>query len=486
MKALKDILYSVAIEAVSGDVQHEIDHITFDSREVRHQSLFVALSGTKVDGHEFINSAIQKGATAIVCEKLPDAAFDNCVIIQVPNSHKALGIMAGNFYGNPSKALTVIGVTGTNGKTSVTTMLHDLLTQMGYVCGLLSTVEVRVGRQLFDASHTTPDPLQIHRYFRAMVDAGVAYCFMEVSSHGIAQERIAGIDFNGGVFTNLTHDHLDYHKTFAAYRDVKKRFFDDLPKTAFSLTNVDDKNGAFMLQNCAAKKKSFALRSYADYPIQILEQQLNGMLLKINGTEVWTPLVGQFNALNLIAVFAVADLLELDTFDTLSTLSQLRPVPGRFQVFEGDENRYVVIDYAHTPDALTHTLEAINQIRTKNETLITVVGCGGNRDQEKRPVMGRIAAQMSDRVIFTSDNPRGEEPKQILKDIRSGVAPEAFKKTLLIEDRKEAIHAAYQFSKPNDIVLIAGKGHETYQEIKGKKIPFDDYKIAKQIFSNTQ
>lgn len=485
MIALQDLLYKVSLETVSGDLQLLIASLAFDSRKVTPQTLFVALKGESVDGHDYIPSAIERGAIAILCEKLPESQAPECTYLQVSNSHEALGIMASTFYGNPSQDIKVVGVTGTNGKTSVASMLYDLFESLGYPAGLLSTVKVCYGATTIQATHTTPDPLQIQEHFSKMRAGGIAYCFMEVSSHGIAQNRIAGINFAGGVFTNLTHDHLDYHKTFAAYRDTKKDFFDQLPKQAFALINADDKNGTVMLQNCVAKKYTYALQNYADYPVQILEQQFGGMLLKIQSTEVWTTLVGRFNASNLVVVFAVADLLGLDALDSLSAISQLQSVPGRFQVYTGVDNRYVIVDYAHTPDALASTLETINEIRTKNETLITIVGCGGNRDQEKRPQMGYIAAQKSNHVIFTSDNPREEDPRQILDEMRAGVAPEAYKKTLVIEDRKEAIQAAFQFSQPNDIVLIAGKGHEVYQEIKGEKIPFNDYEIAKKIFSNT-
>ncbi|MGB0255638.1 MAG: UDP-N-acetylmuramoyl-L-alanyl-D-glutamate--2,6-diaminopimelate ligase [Flavobacteriaceae bacterium] len=485
MIALQDLLYRVSLESVSGDLQLQIASLAFDSRKVTPQTLFVALKGESVDGHDYIPSAIERGAIAILCEKLPESQAPECTYLQVSNSHEALGVMASTFYGNPSQDIKVVGVTGTNGKTSVASMLYDLFESLGYPAGLLSTVKVCYGATTKQATHTTPDPLQIQEHFSKMRAGGIAYCFMEVSSHGIAQNRIAGITFAGGVYTNLTHDHLDYHKTFAAYRDTKKEFFDQLPKQAFALINADDKNGTVMLQNCVAKKYTYALQNYADYPVQILEQQFGGMLLKIQSTEVWTTLVGRFNASNLVAVFAVADLLGLDALDSLSAISQLQSVPGRFQVYTGADNRYVIVDYAHTPDALASTLETINEIRTKNETLITIVGCGGNRDQEKRPQMGYIAAQKSNHVIFTSDNPREEDPRQILDEMRAGVAPEAYKKTLVIEDRKEAIQAAFQFSQPNDIVLIAGKGHEVYQEIKGEKIPFNDYEIAKKIFSNT-
>ena len=485
MIGLQDLLYKVALESVCGELQLQIESLAFDSRKVGVNSLFVAIKGEQVDGHQYIEAAIEAGAIAIVCEKLPAVINQNCTYLEVTNSAKALGILASNYYQNPSQYLKVVGVTGTNGKTSVASMLYQLFMSLGYSAGLLSTVKVCYGTTVNSTTHTTPDPLQIQAHFAEMHKAGIAHCFMEVSSHGIAQDRIVGIEFSGGVFTNLTHDHLDYHKTFAAYRDTKKRFFDALPKAAFALVNSDDKNASVMVQNTAAKTYTYALKNYADFPVQILEQQFEGMLLKIKGAEVWSKLVGQFNASNLVAVYAVAELLGLEGIDVLSAISQLKAVVGRFQVYKSTDNRFVIVDYAHTPDALASTLDTINQIRTQNETLITIVGCGGNRDQEKRPKMGFVAAQKSDQVIFTSDNPRSEDPHQILKEIRAGVAPEAYKKTLVIEDRKEAIQAASQFAKSNDIVLIAGKGHESYQEIKDAKLPFNDLQIAKQIFSNT-
>ena len=484
MIELQDVLYKVALESVCGELQLQIESLAFDSRRVGPNSLFVAIKGEQFDGHEYIEAAIKAGAIAIVCEKLPSEIDPNCTYLEVANSAQALGILASNYYQNPSQHIKVVGVTGTNGKTSVVSMLYQLYLSLGYSVGLLSTVKVCYGSTVKEATHTTPDPLQIQAHFAEMHKAGITHCFMEVSSHGIAQERISGIEFTGGVFTNLTHDHLDYHKTFAAYRDTKKRFFDVLPKEAFALVNADDKNASVMVQNTAAKTYTYALKNYADFPVQILEQQFEGMLLKIKGTEVWSALVGQFNASNLIAVYGVAALLGLESLEVLSAISQLKPVVGRFQVYKTTDQRFVIVDYAHTPDALASTLDTINQIRTQNETLITIVGCGGDRDQEKRPKMGFVAAQKSDQVIFTSDNPRSEDPHQILKEIREGVAAEAYKKTLVIEDRKEAIQAASQFAKSNDIVLIAGKGHESYQEIKGEKRPFNDLQIAKQIFSN--
>ena len=484
MIELQDVLYKVALESVCGELQLQIESLAFDSRRVGPKSLFVAIKGEQFDGHEYIEAAIKAGAIAIVCEKLPSEIDPNCTYLEVANSAQALGILASNYYQNPSQHIKVVGVTGTNGKTSVVSMLYQLYLSLGYSVGLLSTVKVCYGSTVKEATHTTPDPLQIQAHFAEMHKAGITHCFMEVSSHGIAQERISGIEFTGGVFTNLTHDHLDYHKTFAGYRDTKKRFFDVLPKEAFALVNADDKNASVMVQNTAAKTYTYALKNYADFPVQILEQQFEGMLLKIKGTEVWSALVGQFNASNLIAVYGVAALLGLESLEVLSAISQLKPVVGRFQVYKTTDQRFVIVDYAHTPDALASTLDTINQIRTQNETLITIVGCGGDRDQEKRPKMGFVAAQKSDQVIFTSDNPRSEDPHQILKEIREGVAAEAYKKTLVIEDRKEAIQAASQFAKSNDIVLIAGKGHESYQEIKGEKRPFNDLQIAKQIFSN--
>lgn len=486
MKQLKDILFGVGLEAIQGKTDMPISFVAFDSRKVKEGSLFVAIKGDVVDGHDYIQKAITLGAVAVVCENKPINASVNVVWITTTNSRKALAILASNFYDTPSAKLKLIGVTGTNGKTTVTTLLHRLFEKAGYATGLLSTIAIKYNSEEIPATHTTPDPLQINAYLGTMVEAGVDYCFMEVSSHGIDQDRIKGLVFAGGVFTNLSHDHLDYHKTFADYRDVKKQFFDQLPKTAFALTNADDKNGAYMLQNSKAKKKSFGLQNFADYQAKVLETQFSGMLLKINQQEVWTSLVGRFNASNLIAAFAVAQELGITTLETLAMISELKNVKGRFQTFATPNKATIIVDYAHTPDALENVLLTIQQIRTKNETLTTVVGCGGNRDQGKRPLMGKVVARLSDKVIFTADNPRDEDPELIIDAMEAGVSPEDFKKTLRITSREQAIKAACMSLISGDVLLIAGKGHEDYQEINGIRSPFDDYlvaqKICKQLF----
>lgn len=481
MKQLKDLLFGVQIEATQGRTDVSIQAIAFDSRQVQQGDLFVAIIGDAVDGHAYIQKAIDKGAIAVVGEEKPQDFPEDIVWVATENSRAALAILASNYYDQPSKDLKLIGVTGTNGKTTTTSLLYRLFEQAGFATGLLSTIVVKYLSKEIPATHTTPDPLQINSYLRAMVDAGVEFCFMEVSSHGIAQDRIKGLMFAGGVFTNLSHDHLDYHKSFAAYRDVKKQFFDHLPKSAFALTNADDKNGKFMLQNCVAKQYSFGLSNYADYQAKVLETQFSGMLLQLNQQEVWTTLVGQFNASNLLVVFAVAHLMELEEMEILSLLSTLKNVKGRFQTFTTPNKATVIVDYAHTPDALENVLKTIIKIRTKNETLLTLVGCGGNRDQAKRPIMAKVAAAYSDKVIFTADNPRDEDPEKIIDEMEAGVAPEDYKKTLRITHRKAAIKAACMELKEGDVLLIAGKGHENYQEIKGVRTPFDDYLIVEEI-----
>jgi UDP-N-acetylmuramoyl-L-alanyl-D-glutamate--2,6-diaminopimelate ligase len=479
MITLKDILYTVPIEKVVGSTHVAVRDIHFDSRNVQLNDVFVAIRGTLSDGHDFIKMASEKGAIAIICDTIPEKVINGITYVQVEDTQSALAVMASNFYGNPSEEIKLIGVTGTNGKTTVTTLLYQLFTKAGYVCGLLSTVKILVGTTEHAATHTTPDSLTINRYLREMVEAGATFCFMEVSSHGIHQRRTEGLNFSGGIFTNLSHDHLDYHKSFKEYRDVKKRFFDELPKSAFALTNVDDKNGAYMVQNTRAKKLTYALKSYADYKAHILESQFTGLLLKIDNNELWVKLIGAFNAYNLLAIYATAQILSLETMEVLQLMSTLESVGGRFQFHISEEEKITaIVDYAHTPDALQNVLETINSIRTGNETLITIVGCGGNRDTEKRPKMAHIAAQLSNKVIFTSDNPRDENPQTIIEHMEAGVPAEHFKKTVSIADRKQAIKAACQMAQPNDILLIAGKGHETYQEIKGQRIDFDDFAIV--------
>ncbi len=483
MILLKDILYKVTLEKVVGSTNVPITNVHFDSREIGLNDVFVAVRGTLSDGHDFIKMACNNGAIAIICEELPKDFINGITYVQVEDSQKALAFMAANYYENPSDNLKLIGVTGTNGKTTITTLLYDLFTAAGYEVGLLSTVIVKVGAKEYPATHTTPDSLTINKYLRAMVDAGVEYCFMEVSSHGIHQKRSEGLDFTGGIFSNLSHDHLDYHKTFKEYRDVKKSFFDNLPQQAFALVNIDDKNGLVMLQNTSAKKYTYALKTYADYKAQILENGFNGLLLKIAGNELWVKLIGNFNAYNLLAIYATADLMGLESMEVLQLMSTLESVGGRFQYSISPSNITAIVDYAHTPDALENVLDTINSIRTGNEELITVVGCGGDRDAAKRPKMGEIAAQLSTKVIFTSDNPRTEDPEAIIKQIEEGVPAEHYKKTISITDREQAIKTACQMADTGDIILVAGKGHETYQEINGVRKDFDDYKIVNQMLT---
>ncbi|WP_242133539.1 UDP-N-acetylmuramoyl-L-alanyl-D-glutamate--2,6-diaminopimelate ligase [Aestuariivivens marinum] len=486
MMILKDILYKVSIDAVVGSTNVSVRAMVFDSRIVKKGDAFVALRGTAVDGHDYIEKAIVQGAVAIVCEVLPQELIKNVTYIEVKDSNKALAIMASNFYGAPSENLKLVGVTGTNGKTTVASLLYQLFNKAGFKVGLLSTVKIMVDDREFKATHTTPDSITLNRYLKEMNDAGVEFCFMEVSSHGIHQKRIEGLCFEGGIFTNLTHDHLDYHNTFAEYRDVKKQFFDGLSYKAFALVNVDDKNGLFMLQNTKARKFTYALKGYADYKAQILENQLGGLLLKLNDNELWTKLIGSFNAYNVLAIYATAELLGLEKVEILRLISELESVNGRFQYLISDEKITAIVDYAHTPDALKNVLETINSIRTKNEELITVIGCGGNRDKTKRPKMGNIASTLSTKVIFTSDNPRNEVPETIIEDIERGVEPQNFKKVVSITDRRQAIKTACQIANANDIILIAGKGHETYQEIKGQRFDFDDFKIVKEYLKELQ
>ena len=478
---LKDILYKVALEAVKGSTDVAVNKIEFDSRKIVSGDAFVAIKGTVSDGHDFIAKAISLGATVVVCETLPDTVSEGVTYIQVADTSSTLAYMAANFYGNPSADLKLVGVTGTNGKTTIASLLYQLFKNAGYRVGLLSTVKIMVDDTEYKATHTTPDSLTINYYLREMVEEGCDFCFMEVSSHGIHQKRTEGLHFTGGIFTNLSHDHLDYHATFAEYRDVKKSYFDNLPKTAFALTNIDDKNGAVMLQNTKAKKLTYALKSYADYRAQVLENQLSGLLMKINDQEVWVRLIGSFNAYNLLAIYGTAVQLGIEENEALRLLSELESVSGRFQYIVSDSKITAIVDYAHTPDALENVLKTIDDIRTKNEQLITVVGCGGDRDTTKRPVMAKIASEMSDKAIFTSDNPRSEQPEAIIEDMEKGVEGQNFKKTLSIVDRKQAIKTACQLAQSGDIILIAGKGHETYQEIKGVRYDFDDMKIVKEL-----
>jgi UDP-N-acetylmuramoyl-L-alanyl-D-glutamate--2,6-diaminopimelate ligase len=478
---LKDIIYKVAIEAIKGSTDIVIGKIDFDSRKIKNNDLFVAIRGTISDGHDYISKAIDLGASAIICDSFPNDIVEGVTYIQVKDTNAALAVVAANYFGNPSQKLQLVGVTGTNGKTTIASLLYQLYKKAGHKVGLLSTVKIMVDDVEYPATHTTPDSITINSYLALMVEAGVDYCFMEVSSHGVHQKRTESLHFVGGVFTNLSHDHLDYHPTFAEYRDVKKSFFDHLPKTAFALSNIDDKNGSVVLQNTVAKKCSYALKSYADYKAQILESQLSGLLLKVNGNEVWVKLIGTFNAYNLLAIYGTAIELGMESLEALRLLSELESVSGRFQYIVSAENITAIVDYAHTPDALENVLKTINDIRTKNEQLITVVGCGGNRDKTKRPVMGGIASDLSDKAVFTSDNPRNEDADVIISEMESGVAPLNYKRILSITDRKQAIKTACQLAQPNDIILIAGKGHETYQEINGVRHDFDDMKIVKEL-----
>ncbi|GAB5475856.1 MAG: UDP-N-acetylmuramoyl-L-alanyl-D-glutamate--2,6-diaminopimelate ligase [Maribacter sp.] len=483
MMLLKDILYGVGLTAVSGSTNVMINAVQFDSREVDMDDVFVAIRGLVSDGHDYIEKAINSGAKAIVCEVLPEQIVNEITYVEVRNGNSALAIMASNFYENPSKNLKLVGVTGTNGKTTVSSLLFQLFKKAGYKVGLISTIKIMVDDTEYQTSHTTPDALTINKHMKLMNEAGVEFCFMEVSSHGIHQKRTEGLVFEGAIFTNLSHDHLDYHKTFAEYRDTKKILFDNLTKKAFALTNIDDKNGLVMLQNTKARKYTYALKTYADYRAQILENQFDGQLLKINDNELWSKLIGHFNAYNMLAIYATADLLGLEQLETLRLLSELENVDGRFQYFISKEKVTAIVDYAHTPDALKNVLETINTLRTGNENVITVVGCGGDRDRSKRPVMGHIASEMSNKAIFTSDNPRSEEPAAIIEEMVDGVEPQNTKKILAIENREQAIKTACQLALANDIILVAGKGHETYQETNGKRVDFDDFKIIKDLLS---
>ena len=483
MKLLKDILYKVSVNAVYGDTNVKVAQVDFDSRKVIKDSLFVAQKGTSVDGHLYIDKAISLGATTIICEELPIRLEANITFIQVEDSSKTLAIIASNFYDNPSSKLKLIGVTGTNGKTTVASLLYQLLKKSGYKTGLLSTVQILVDTTVFNATHTTPDSVTINYYLHKMVLLGVDYCFMEVSSHGIHQKRTEGLEFAGGIFTNLSHDHLDYHVSFASYRDVKKSFFDSLPKKAFALTNLDDKNGNIMLQNTKARKRTYALKTLADYKAKIIEKSFSGTLISINDTEFWTKLIGNFNAYNLAAIIGVAYELGLEKLEILTIISQLESVSGRFEHLVSDNGVIAIVDYAHTPDALRNVLQTINDIRTNNEKLITVIGCGGDRDRTKRPKMAHIASQLSTQAIFTSDNPRTENPDTILEEMEEGVSAENLKKIITISDRRQAIKTACKFSETGDILLIAGKGHENYQEISGERFHFDDLVEVKKYFN---
>ncbi len=480
MKLLKDILYRAPILDSIGTTNVAVQNVTFDSRKVVKESLFVAIPGTVVDGHDYIAKAIELGARSIICEKLPAEISEKVTYIQVKDAHATLGIVASNFFDNPSTKLKLVGITGTNGKTTVATLSHRLFMVLGQKSGLLSTVNIMIGKEEHPATHTTPDPVSLNAYLKKMVDAGCKYCFMEASSHGIEQRRIAGLQFAGAVFTNISHDHLDYHKTFDDYILAKKALFDSLPANAFALVNQDDKHGRTMLLHSKAEKHGFALKTDAEFKVKIIEHQLNGMLLRLGNQDVWTKLIGNFNALNLAAVYGIAMLLGEEELQVVTAISNLQSVEGRFQYFRSNNGVTAIVDYAHTPDALKNVLETIGKIRTGAETVITVVGCGGNRDATKRPEMANIATQLSDQVILTSDNPRNEDPDTIIGEMEAGVEMHLRHKYLSITNRKEAIRAAARLAKKDDIVLIAGKGHEKYQEINGEKHPFDDLAIVRE------
>ncbi len=481
MKITNDISRQLGIKKVIGDAGTEFNFVEFDSRKVKRGSLFVAVKGTQTDGHKFIGNAIGSGASVVVCEFLPEKLSEDVTYIQVTNSSIALGILASYYYDNPSAKLKLVGITGTNGKTTVATLLADIFQKIGHPSGLLSTVRNKIEDKVVSASHTTPDPLQLNWLLNQMVQAGCSHCFIEVSSHAINQNRIAGLNFTGGVFTNITHDHLDYHGTFNNYINVKKKFFDELPENAFALTNTDDRNGLVMLQNTKALKKTYSLKGDTDFKCRIKENQFEGLQLEIDGQEIWTKLIGSFNAYNLLAVYAAAVLLGENKEEILTALSDVDAVEGRFEYIRSQNNITGIVDYAHTPDALKNVLETIAAIRTRNETLITIVGAGGDRDKLKRPLMAQIACLKSDKVILTSDNPRSEDPEEIIREMQTGIEAQYSGKVMAIVNRKEAIKTACSFAKHGDIILVAGKGHEKYQEIKGVKHPFDDKEILKEF-----
>ena len=471
---LEALLNRIPVLEISGSKNPEISEIVFDSRKAVEDSLYVAVRGTVSDGHSFIDASIAKGAIAIVCEVLPENLYAEITYIQVKDASKTLGQLASNFYGNPSEKLSLIGITGTNGKTSVTTLLFDIFKNLGFNSALISTVEYRIADEIIPSTHTTPDVVRLNQMLAKAVEVGCEYAFMEVSSHGIHQNRTEGLNFKIAGFTNISHDHLDYHKTFSEYLKTKKRFFDDLNPEAIAITNIDDKNGTVMLQNTKATQKTYALKTMANYHGRILEADFNGMLLNFGGREFWTTLTGKFNVYNLLLAYAVAIESGFHEEDVLKAISTLKKVKGRFETLKSDSGIFFVIDYAHTPDALENILDSINDIRTKNERLITIFGCGGDRDHAKRPEMGKIATRKSTLAIITSDNPRTEDPAAIIKEIEAGVEPQNFSKYTSIPDRKEAIKMAIKFAEPRDIILLAGKGHEDYQEINGVKHYFDD------------
>jgi len=486
MITLQDILYRSSAKEIVGSLNKEIASVAFDSRKVTKGTLFVAIAGTLVDGHDYIHLAIKKGAVVIVCNSLPSEILPEVTYVVVVNTAESLGYIASNYYDNPSEKLKIVGVTGTNGKTTIVTLLFNLFINLGYKTGMLSTIQNKINNRILETTHTTPDALKINELLSQMVDDGCEYVFMEVSSHAIHQNRISGISYTGGVFTNITHDHLDYHKTFKEYLVAKKLFFDQLPSRAFAITNIDDKNGSVMLQNTNAKKVSYGLKNMASFKGKIIENDFEGMMMNVDGSEMYSLLSGKFNASNILAVYATAILLEQDKEEVLVGISRLKGAEGRFDIMRSASGITAIIDYAHTPDALENVLSTINSIRTHNEQLITVVGAGGNRDKYKRPTMAKIASLLSNRVILTSDNPRDEDPIQILAEMRKGIDPAKKNMSMVITDRKEAIITAYNIARSGDMILIAGKGHEKYQDIKGIKHPFDDKEIIAELMDTNQ
>ncbi|SEL33052.1 UDP-N-acetylmuramoyl-L-alanyl-D-glutamate--2,6-diaminopimelate ligase [Parapedobacter koreensis] len=483
MIALKDILHGIPVRQVMGNLNVAVSDLCFDSRKVVPNGMFVAVLGLHTDGHAYIDAAIGLGATVVICEKLPEAIHDDVTYIQVDDSAFALGVSASNYFGNPSKKLRLVGVTGTNGKTTIVTLLYKLFRKLGYEAGLLSTVHNLVGDNVVAATHTTPDPLALNKLLHEMVEAGCDYCFMEVSSHAIVQQRIAGLNFAGGIFSNITHDHLDFHKTFDEYIKAKKAFFDGLDRFAFALSNADDKHGSVMLQNTFAHKKTYGIKSMADFKAKVIESHFDGMLLNLDGQEVWVKLVGNFNAYNLLAVYGAAILLEQETMKILTALSNITGAEGRFDTTISKNGVIGVVDYAHTPDAVQNVLETIQGLRKNKTHIITVLGCGGDRDKTKRPAMAAVAVKHSDKVIITSDNPRTEDPLQIIHDMEAGISKDERRNVFSIADRREAIRAACHLAQPGDIVLVAGKGHEKYQEINGQRHDFDDKAVLMNAFN---
>lgn len=480
---LSDILYKVNIRSVAGSTSVEITNVQIDSRKVQKDGVFIAVRGAVADGHQFIDKAIENGATVVVLEDMPKSKREGVVYISVENSAVAASLMAINFYGRPAEKLKLVGVTGTNGKTTVATLLYKLFTSLGYTCGLISTVENMIGSEVLPATHTTPDAISLNALLRQMADAGCSHVFMETSSHAIHQHRVTGLKYAGGIFSNITHDHLDYHKTFDEYIRVKKTFFDSLPSSAFAISNADDKRGTVMLQNTLARKYYYSLRTVADFKGKILDNSLSGLLMTINDIEVHFRLIGEFNAYNLLAVYGAAICLGEDKQEVLTALSMLTGAEGRFEyIISPKEKIIAIVDYAHTPDALLNVLATIKKLRKGFEQVFTVVGCGGDRDKTKRPVMAEVACEHSDKAILTSDNPRTEDPAQIIKDMENGLSAAYKRKYISIVDRREAIKTAITLAKPEDVILVAGKGHEKYQEIKGVRNHFDDKEVVKEFF----